>query len=250
MTFDCFLYNGEEHILNLRLHELDSVVDRFVILESDHTFQGTKKDRVFREENYTKFLDKITYIPYRPGVIWGDPWENERNQRNALVDGLPTYLAPHDIIMLSDVDEIPDVDLVQKTKDTKAYTGAFTFHQNFYYFNTHTRAKDRKWAGTVLFWYGDGEFLKQGFHEIRQQVYSPIHGGWHFSKFGDADYMIKKLESWSHTESNQPEFKDKEFLTNCIQKGIDPFNSPDLFLEQVEETYLPKYIGLLPKEFR
>lgn len=242
MTFDCFLYNGEEHILNLRLHELDSVVDRFVILESDHTFQGTKKDRVF-----TQFSDKITYIPYSPEVIHENPWDNERDQRNALAQGLP-HLAPHDIIMLSDVDEIPDTTLVKTLQDTKSQ-GAFTFHQNFYYFNTHTRAKDRKWAGTVLFWYGDGEFLKQGFHEIRQQVYSPIHGGWHFSKFGDADYMIKKLESWSHTESNQPEFKEKEFLTNCIQKGIDPFNSPDLCLEQVEETYLPKYIGLLPKEF-
>jgi len=262
MTYDLFLYNGEKDILNLRLNELNNVVDNFVILECDTTFQGNKKPRFFinQQDTFKNFIHKITYIPYVQQNINADPWVNECNQRNALSIGL-SNAKPNDIIMISDTDEIPDSNEVNKIASSKNLTDVYSFYHNFYYFNVNVRSK-HKWIGTTLFSYGNGDFLKKGFNEIRRlshhgKMFIPSSkiddfnsGGWHFSNFGDADFMINKLESWSHTESNKPQFKNKDLWTKCIKEGIDMFNSPGLDLEHITETYLPNNINLLPTEFR
>lgn len=261
-VYDLFLYNGEKDILNLRLHELNSVVDKFVILESNTTFQGNKKERYFTkdQEFFKDFVDKIIFIPYTQDRIYSDPWINERIQRDALSIPL-TNLSSNDIIMISDCDEIPDVKELQRIVSNKNPSDIYSFHHNFYYFNVNVRSK-HKWIGTTLFNYNNGDFLKKRLNEIRrlshhEKIFIPSNdinnfdsGGWHFSNFGDVDFMINKLESWSHTESNKPHFKNRETLTKCIKEGIDPFNSPGLDLLHITETYLPKYIDMLPKELR
>jgi len=40
MIYDCFTFYNELEILKIRLHELSGVVDKFVIVESNKTFQG------------------------------------------------------------------------------------------------------------------------------------------------------------------------------------------------------------------
>ena len=45
--YDCFLYNGEQDIAEMRFHELDSYVDCFVIVESNTTFSGQSKEYLF-----------------------------------------------------------------------------------------------------------------------------------------------------------------------------------------------------------
>ena len=45
--FDCFLYNGEIDVLEIRLRELAEVVHRFVVVESDTTFSGLRKTLKF-----------------------------------------------------------------------------------------------------------------------------------------------------------------------------------------------------------
>ncbi len=43
MIYDCFLYYDEDMLLDIRLNTLSAVVDRFVIVESTHTFTGLPK---------------------------------------------------------------------------------------------------------------------------------------------------------------------------------------------------------------
>ena len=40
MIYDCFIFNNEIDLLELRLSILDDVVDKFVIIEGDKTFSG------------------------------------------------------------------------------------------------------------------------------------------------------------------------------------------------------------------
>lgn len=47
--FDVFLFNSEWDILEIRLHELSKVVDRFIILEAECTFTGGLKPLTFQE---------------------------------------------------------------------------------------------------------------------------------------------------------------------------------------------------------
>jgi hypothetical protein len=49
MIYDCFLINREFDLLEMRLHELAPVVDRFVLVEATHTFFGQPKPLHYQE---------------------------------------------------------------------------------------------------------------------------------------------------------------------------------------------------------
>ena len=60
--FDCFMYNNEDLILDVRLNYLDKYIDKFVIVEAKQNHQCKKKDRYnFEINNFKKFKDKIKY---------------------------------------------------------------------------------------------------------------------------------------------------------------------------------------------
>ncbi|MDM7074162.1 benzoate transporter, partial [Enterobacter asburiae] len=52
MIYDCFLYYDEDMLLEIRLNTLADVVDRFVIVESTHTFTGKKRQLHFDINKY------------------------------------------------------------------------------------------------------------------------------------------------------------------------------------------------------
>ncbi|EPW8522930.1 benzoate transporter, partial [Enterobacter hormaechei] len=47
MIYDCFLYYDEDMLLDIRLHTLADVVDRFVIVEATHSFTGIPRELHF-----------------------------------------------------------------------------------------------------------------------------------------------------------------------------------------------------------
>ena len=84
MIYDCFLYYDEDMLLDIRLNTLADVVDKFVIVESKHTFTGKAKTLNFDISKYEKFSDKIIYVTYDelpklkkdvPGEY--DAWKND-----------------------------------------------------------------------------------------------------------------------------------------------------------------------------
>ena len=57
---DVFCYNGDPIVEN-RLKYLDPHIDKFVIIESWHTFSGNKKDELFHKnhEVFKPYISKI-----------------------------------------------------------------------------------------------------------------------------------------------------------------------------------------------
>ncbi len=45
--YDCFIFNNETDLLEIRLNILNDYVDHFVIIESSETFTGLKKKTIF-----------------------------------------------------------------------------------------------------------------------------------------------------------------------------------------------------------
>jgi beta-1,4-mannosyl-glycoprotein beta-1,4-N-acetylglucosaminyltransferase len=43
MVYDCFIFFNELDLLEIRLNELDDIVDKFVLVEADRTFQNSEK---------------------------------------------------------------------------------------------------------------------------------------------------------------------------------------------------------------
>jgi len=112
--YDCFQYFNEEHIADLRFNILDEFVDYFVIVESTVNNQEKEKKLQFDINKYQKFKKKIRYIVVddTPETI-KKPHEGgeslvEQYQRNSLMKVL-NKANDDDIIILSDVDEIPDL---------------------------------------------------------------------------------------------------------------------------------------------
>ena len=113
MIYDCFTFFNELDLLEIRLNVLNDVVDRFVLVEAGQTHTGKPK-RLLYEENklrYSKFADKIIHVRIDSFPSGHDAWWNENYQRNAIMQGLKCA-KDDDIVMISDLDEIPRPELV------------------------------------------------------------------------------------------------------------------------------------------
>lgn len=111
-VYDCFTFFNELDLLEIRLNELDPVVDRFVLVEATVTQRGQPKSLFFREnrERFTKFLPKIEHVvvedmPAGPQTK-SNNWKRENFQRRAIMRGLASAQAD-DFVLISDLDEIP-----------------------------------------------------------------------------------------------------------------------------------------------
>ena len=62
-VLDAVLMSSELDLLEIRLNELDPVVDYFLIVESNATFTGLAKERYFanNRDRFSKFAHKIVY---------------------------------------------------------------------------------------------------------------------------------------------------------------------------------------------
>ena len=122
-VYDCFTFYNEVELLELRLKALWDVVDYFVIVEGNRKQNGDPKDFNFpkRAEDFKAFWSKIRFInadlsrvPFR-GV--GD-WSIEHAQRNAILRGT-VDAEPDDLILISDLDEIPAPDIFLRLQENK-----------------------------------------------------------------------------------------------------------------------------------
>jgi beta-1,4-mannosyl-glycoprotein beta-1,4-N-acetylglucosaminyltransferase len=147
--FDCFTFYDELDLLELRLAELGDIVDRFVLVEATSTFQGQPKPLVFEREKarFARWLDKIEHVV----IDFPDPipalsrksrskgkverakaWDREYYQRDQIMRGLGGA-GPDDIIMVSDVDEIPRREVLERIIGTRLYEGAIVAFGMAYY---------------------------------------------------------------------------------------------------------------------
>ena len=57
--FDCFTFNDENPLLEIRLNEMNKFVDFFVIVEFGESHQGNRKGKKIDNDILDKFKDKI-----------------------------------------------------------------------------------------------------------------------------------------------------------------------------------------------
>lgn len=265
MIYDCFQFYNELDLLEIRLHELYPVVNKFIISEATKTFSGNDKELRYLKnlDRYKKYSDKITYIAYDEfdrKKIWTyeDGWKLENNQRRCLAKGLK-YLQNNDMVMISDLDEIPKRDFVMNMyidfiKNPQKYKEPITLRTQMYYgkmYNKIVKPEDvASWRGTVVI---NGEIFNRNkdlnwYRNYKDTFKNISNAGWHFSYMGTAQDIIYKIESYAHQESNTPEIKNK--IQENLDKGIDLFNREGYNLERVEidDTY-PELIKTHPEKF-
>lgn len=188
-------------LLEIRLNALAPYVGRFILVEMPVTFSGKPKPLYF-EENKARFKNfPITHLIAPIPEIEGkdankDAWVREKFQRECLMKGLADA-DPDDMVMISDLDEIPDVhhwDCVSE--------GAFRQKMFYYYLNTRINAP---WKGTIAKRLKHITTLNE-LRDNRNKIPSTGHG-WHFSTVGNPDIIRHKIESFAHTEHDNDKVK-------------------------------------------
>ena len=227
--FDCFMYFDEEVILEIRLNTLDKYVDYFVIVEASFNHKGESRKLLFNHEKFKKFKNKIIYIvldtqPNNIENVNEKDSENtksrkyimnalyrENGQRNKIMDGL-SKAKDDDIIMVSDVDEIPKLENVSFSEISEKI---ILFKQDMFYYKFNLSIPNFKWTGTKACKYRN---LKspQWLRNIKDRKYSFFRfdtlisktkyisiniiddGGWHFSNIKTPAEIEHKLRSYLH----------------------------------------------------
>ena len=145
--FDCFSYWDEDFLLNLRLNVLNKFVDFFVIVEGNKTWQNNKKKLKFDINKFQKFKDKIIYVPVNDLPDGDDPYLRENYQRNCILKGLQNA-NDDDYIIVSDLDEIPNLNCLSSFKPSHRYA---VFKQKHFYYKINLQSeKNPFWLGSRI----------------------------------------------------------------------------------------------------
>jgi len=262
--YDCFQFFNEENVLDLRLNILDKFIDFFVIVESTTDHQGREKKLNFNIKNFKKFEKKIIHI------IVDDTLDNikkahigqnslvERHQRNSIMRGLKNS-HDDDLIIVSDVDEIPDLNKLNHFNKKNRY-GVFV-QKKFDYKLNLLNETEGDWFGSKIClkknlrspqWLRDLKFKKYPFWRIDKIKDLQIikDGGWHFSYLQSPNDLIKKISSFSHGEHNKPEFVNLKNINEKIQKQENIFGL-DFSYKKVEiDNAFPEYIIKNKEKFK
>ena len=248
---DAFIFYNEIDLLFYRLHILNNLIDNFIIVESKHTFTGKKKELFFENNKhlFSQFLNKITHIiiddmPHIfPDINYTnkEQWNNEFYQRNKITEGISMISCQSDdIIILSDIDEIPDPNIILKIKNNEINITINSLEMDFYYYNLTAKCKE-KWVLPKVLKY---KYLDKSINDIRNLYVNKIKkGGWHLSYFGDSNFIKNKLQNFSHQEFNINEYTDTQKINNRIKNYIDLFDRTNFNIIQKidikDNNYLP-----------
>ena len=255
MILDCFTFFNELEILEIRLHELSDVVDRFVLVESVRTHAGKPKPLYYADNRdlFRDFNDRIVHVVVRD-PIWfehelpGSRWTAESQQRNAIAKGWRSCLSS-DIVAVSDVDEIPSADGLRKAISMlDECNGVATFKMRHSFYKLNLEVKQR-WTGTYVTRLDVVWRLSTAPDQLRQalRVRIPLwsgrveHGvlddGWHFSFMGDAERIHTKLAKYSHDEHSNDECR-----TKAIQGRVTPYHHHKPLVRVDVDDACPAYV--------
>lgn len=244
-----FLFNDEIDMLEIHLNELKYVVDYFIIIESSKTFTGNSKRLVFQDSQnrFLDIMDKIVHVVIHD-LPTGDAWTKERFLRNSLYQS--DYIRDGDIFIVSDVDEIIRPSVLQYLKYCSGYNSSYLmFHVDLFYYSYNNRLTTRYWWN-----HPDAVIVSKETAAIplddlrahkRPDALAIMNSGWHCSScFPSLKMMRDKLHSFSHTNLDVPQFREKGHIVNVVRKGLDWFDRKSQIFEHVDPVDIPQYLHM------
>lgn len=227
MIYDCFTYNGEREVLELRIRELALCKQpvTHILVESNKTFTGIEKPLYF-EEVKDQYKSVNIFHLIVDDMPEGDAWAREVHQRNRIMTALHLFSPnPTDTIIISDVDEVVRAKMVDLFKPEFNFA-ALILDKYSYYLNC--LEGDQAWdRARIMTW----EYLKDKTpEEVRNIGYDITirKAGWHWSWLGGVNEIKRKLNSFSHTEVNTPGLNDEQVLLKKLETGQSLWtNDPD-----------------------
>ena len=227
--YDCFTYFDEDLILDTRLNILNDYVDYFVIVESTFNHNGESRQLKFDINKFEKFKKKIKYVVWdkipediekinendeeiiRERKFINNAVRRDNGQRNYVMKGLENA-DKNDLILLSDLDEIP---LLNKIDLKKIKHKIIIFEQLMCYYKFNLAIPNYKWFGTRAClkknlkspqWLRNIKARKYPFFRLdilfNEKKFNNIsiikQGGWHFTNIKTPEEIHYKYKSYCH----------------------------------------------------
>ncbi|KAL2375009.1 glycosyl transferase family 17 protein, variant [Blastomyces gilchristii SLH14081] len=258
--YDLMLVSTELDWLEVRMNELKHHVDYFVIVESAHTFTQKPKPLHFKE-NFTRFAPFQSQILYHnldiSSLGSNSTWEREAFLRNGLFDSVfPSLVGDaepllNDVILVSDVDEIPRPSTLNVLRNC-AFPERVTLRSRFFYYSFQWQHVGDEWHHPqATFYQGPEKTIKPEDLRMGGGALDLWNASWHCSScFSTVAEMAKKLESFSHTEYNKPEFREPQEIVRRVRNGLDLFDREGQLYERVQSGYdAPQYVKANKERF-
>lgn len=267
--FDCFTFYNELDLLEIRLNELDPVVDRFVLCEATATFRGEPKPLHFKEnrDRFQPFLDKIVHV-----VVDDMPkgretaaayWRKQKFQRNAITRGLGEAAAD-DLILLSDLDEIPRAAAVAVAAGRAGKPVVFSLEMRDHRLFLNLTRPGR-WNKARMARFGDIRTLERlrdggptwrptrpralqalrhwrrmsfGMRRLRPWIVVP-DGGWHFSYMNGPEVVSAKLHAVSRVRPDSVTTAEAiaEWTRQVLENASLPHRRNSLRLVELDASF-------------
>ena len=220
---DCTSFYNEHMMYEVRLNVLKDRVDKFIVTESTFSHSGKKKKLNFDINNYPKFKDKIIYVTIdkEPEGIVEENNDPSLQRSNSLKRIALSYdeslkelknFSNNDFIMLSDNDEIPNLNSEDFLKNNNSIV---LFNQLFFYYKFNLLYDKMIWPGTKgckkgklksLSWLRNIKLKKYPFWRLdtlfSNTKYIDINiikdGGWHFTNLKSPEEMYDKFMNFGH----------------------------------------------------
>jgi len=264
MLIDAFTYFNEKELVELRLKYLNSIVDYFVVIESNITFTGKKKKWNFPDvlnNNLKEFSNKIQYHQLNieldkikneeswiiDNIKGDDFWRIENFQRNYIKTVCKKF-SDDDILIISDLDEIPSTKKLNfiLTSDFGKIAPVALEQHLFHLDCNYLRLES--WRGSIVTTMKIcNEFSPQKFRRLRNRISHFTDGGWSFSSFGGYERVKEKIESYAHSEHNNDKFKNPEHIAHCQRTGADLFHRK-VQSKKVERNFFPRDLLILMEQ--
>jgi hypothetical protein len=262
---DTFIFYNELKLLNYRLEILNEYVDYFVIVESIYSFAGKKKELIFENNKnlFSKFKDKIIHIIVNdfkyiyPNINYEqrEQWKNEIYQRNCIKQGLEKLnLNDTDIIIISDLDEIPNPNIINDIKNNRLKITYNCLTMDNYYYNLHNKLSSTLNASKIILYDIVKKFTIQDIRRNKININSILieKGGWHLSYFGDIEFIQDKINNFSHQEYNNINHTSSDIIEERINNNIEIFGRKKnkiIYTNIKDNTFLPSKYNIYLTDF-
>lgn len=249
MIYDCFPFFNEADALEIRLQELDLVVDKFVIFEAVRSFSGQPHEPViqalFQTERFSKWRAKLVSVIVEDPAADLPPEANdertcmarERRFREAWKQGMADRIRVRldDTLSWSDADEIPRASVLRAlSRKPGLDIVALSVSEHRYFLNCRFDGVIQN--SKIL---SGAEFHARTEHDIHW-FDGPRAGklirnaGWHFALMGGAAARNEKLLTTPHVEGGRS-------LSRLLEATADvtklSWGNKLLFVEAVTEHY-------------
>jgi len=285
---DCFMYYDEDMVLDIRLNTLDKYVSHFIICEANFNHNGTKREFRFNVNNFSKFKNKIIYIPLnnqpenlrlinkddttlvKNSKILDNALLRENFQRNSLQKKIMDF-EEDDLVIISDLDEIPNL------KNFKYNTKITFFEQKMFYYKLNLVHPNFLWYGSKIckkkhlispqwlrnikskkypFWRLDTFFSKTKYNDISFIK----NGGWHFTNIKSPENIDFKMKNFLHhleyeesglgvEDVKKIVAEKKVFYDHNADKKQKKWNASSQLIKEVDQ-FLPDYITFNKIKFK